>query len=105
MTDLPLAAGHGDVDETAGVSEPLLGATLGGLLLLLGLNLFPLRQRSVRVCVLVPARRVTVVGRGVKFESWWEAWVAECERAYLGYKVLVFAIHGLERAYTYESET
>ncbi len=38
-TDLPLAAGHGDVDETAGVSEPLLGATLRGLLLLLGLNL------------------------------------------------------------------
>ena len=39
-TDLPLAAGHGDVDETASVSEPLLGAALGGLLLLLGLNLF-----------------------------------------------------------------
>jgi len=38
-TDLPLAAGQGDVDETAGVSEPLLGAALGGLLLLLGLNL------------------------------------------------------------------
>ena len=39
-TDLPLATGHGDVDEAAGVSEPLLGAALGGLLLLLGLNLF-----------------------------------------------------------------
>jgi hypothetical protein len=37
---LPLATGHGDVDEAAGVSEPLLGAALGGLLLLLGLNLF-----------------------------------------------------------------
>ena len=36
---LPLAAGHGDVYEAAGVSEPLLGAALGGLLLLLGLNL------------------------------------------------------------------
>lgn len=38
-TDLPLATGHGDVDETAGVCEPLLRAALGGLLLLLGLNL------------------------------------------------------------------
>jgi hypothetical protein len=56
LTDLPLATGHGDVDEAAGVSEPLLGATLGGLLLLLGLNLFPLRQRSVPVHVLVPVR-------------------------------------------------
>jgi hypothetical protein len=54
LTDLPLATGHGDVDEAAGVSEPLLGAALGGLLLLLGLNLFPLRQRSVPVRVLVP---------------------------------------------------
>lgn len=45
-TDLPLAAGHGDVDETAGVSEPLLRAALGGLLLLLGLNLF----QRVSVC-------------------------------------------------------
>ena len=43
-TDLPLATGHGDVDETASVSEPLLGAALGGLLLLLGLNLFPTYQ-------------------------------------------------------------
>ena len=40
---LPLATGHGDVDEAAGVSEPLLGAALGGLLLLLGLNLGSLR--------------------------------------------------------------
>lgn len=40
-TNLPLATGHGDVDEAAGVSEPLLRAALGGLLLLLGLNLFP----------------------------------------------------------------
>lgn len=38
-TDLALATGHGDVDETAGVCEPLLRAALGGLLLLLGLNL------------------------------------------------------------------
>lgn len=38
-TDLALATGHGDVHETAGVCEPLLGAALGGLLLLLGLNL------------------------------------------------------------------
>ena len=53
---LPLAAGHGDVYEAAGVSEPLLGAALGGLLLLLGLNLFPLRQRSVPQCVLVLVR-------------------------------------------------
>ena len=38
--DLALATGHGDVYETAGVCEPLLGAALGGLLLLLGLNLY-----------------------------------------------------------------
>ena len=43
-TDLPLAASHGDVDETASVSEPLLGAALRSLLLLLGLNLFPACQ-------------------------------------------------------------
>jgi hypothetical protein len=55
LTDLPLATGHGDVDEAAGVSEPLLGATLRGLLLLLGLNLFPLRQRSIPIRMLVPA--------------------------------------------------
>jgi hypothetical protein len=36
---LPLAAGHGDVYEAAGVSEPLLGAALRGLLLLLRLDL------------------------------------------------------------------
>ena len=41
ITDLPLATSHGDVDEAAGVSEPLLRAALGGLLLLLGLNLLP----------------------------------------------------------------
>jgi hypothetical protein len=50
-TDLPLATGHGDVDEAAGVSEPLLGAALGGLLLLLGLNLLPVCQP--RSCSLV----------------------------------------------------
>jgi hypothetical protein len=50
-TDLPLATGHGDVDEAAGVSEPLLGAALGGLLLLLGLNLLPFCQP--RSCVLI----------------------------------------------------
>ena len=38
--DLALATGHGDVYETAGVCEPLLGAALRGLLLLLGLNLY-----------------------------------------------------------------
>ena len=36
---LALATGHGNVDETAGVLDALVGATLGGLLLLLGLNL------------------------------------------------------------------
>jgi hypothetical protein len=50
-TDLPLATGHGDVDEAAGVSEPLLGAALGGLLLLLGLNLLPICQP--RSCILI----------------------------------------------------
>lgn len=36
---LSLATGHGDVHETAGVRDSLLCAALGGLLLLLGLNL------------------------------------------------------------------
>ena len=38
-TDLPLATGHGDVDETAGVFEALESTALGDLGLLLGLNL------------------------------------------------------------------
>jgi hypothetical protein len=46
-TDLALATGHGDVDEAAGVSEPLLRAALGGLLLLLGLNLLSNASASV----------------------------------------------------------
>jgi hypothetical protein len=37
---LALATGHGNVDETAGVQDALVGATLGVLLLLLGLNLY-----------------------------------------------------------------
>lgn len=37
---LPLATGHGDVHETAGVRDSLLRAALGGLLLLLGLDLW-----------------------------------------------------------------
>jgi hypothetical protein len=37
---LALATGHGDVDETTGVQDTLVGAALGGLLLLLGLNLY-----------------------------------------------------------------
>jgi hypothetical protein len=37
---LALATGHDDVDETAGVQDTLVGATLGALLLLLGLNLY-----------------------------------------------------------------
>lgn len=36
---LALATGHGNVDETASVKNTLVGATLGVLLLLLGLNL------------------------------------------------------------------
>jgi hypothetical protein len=36
---LALATGHGHVDETAGVKHTLVGATLGVLLLLLGLDL------------------------------------------------------------------
>ena len=37
---LALATGHGNVDETAGIQDTLVGAALGGLLLLLGLNLY-----------------------------------------------------------------
>ena len=36
---LALATGHGDVDEAAGVENTLVGAALGLLLLLLGLDL------------------------------------------------------------------
>lgn len=36
---LALATGHGNVDETASVDHTLVGATLGVLLLLLGLDL------------------------------------------------------------------
>lgn len=50
-TDLPLATGHGDVDEAAGVSEPLLRAALGGLLLLLGLNLLSDASASVLIFI------------------------------------------------------
>lgn len=36
---LALATGHSHVDETAGVQDTLVGASLGGLLLLLGIDL------------------------------------------------------------------
>lgn len=37
---LALATGHGNVHETASVENTLVGAALGGLLLLLGLDLY-----------------------------------------------------------------
>jgi hypothetical protein len=37
---LALATSHGNVHEAAGVQDALVGATLGVLLLLLGLNLY-----------------------------------------------------------------
>ena len=45
---LPLAAGHGDVDEAAGVEDALVGAALGRLLLLLGLDL--LYHNAISIC-------------------------------------------------------
>jgi hypothetical protein len=49
---LALATGHGNVDEAAGVCEPLLGAALGRLLLLLGFDLaFRLVVGGGRKCV------------------------------------------------------
>lgn len=39
LTNLPLSSGEGDVDETAGVLNALLGTALRGLLLLLWLDL------------------------------------------------------------------
>ena len=39
MTYPALAAGHSDVDETTGVDSALVGAALGSLGLLLGINL------------------------------------------------------------------
>ena len=47
VANLSLAASHGDVYESAGVGYPLLGAALGGLLLLLGLDLNIDRLASV----------------------------------------------------------
>ena len=38
-TNLPLATSESNVNESAGVCDSLLSASLGGLLLLLGLNL------------------------------------------------------------------
>lgn len=38
-TDLALATRHCNIDESSGICDSLLGTTLGGLLLLLGLNL------------------------------------------------------------------
>jgi hypothetical protein len=47
---LSLAASEGNVDETASVLDALLRTTLGGLLLLLRLNLFGVaNQRSVAI--------------------------------------------------------
>jgi hypothetical protein len=43
-TYLPLATGHGDVDETTSILEALHGAALGELLLLLGLDLYDSRE-------------------------------------------------------------
>lgn len=39
-TDLALATRHRNIDESSGICDSLLGAALGGLLLLLGLNLY-----------------------------------------------------------------
>lgn len=67
-TDLALAAGHGDVDETASVSESLLGAALRSLLLLLLLDLRGLRldlaciAKFVRLVFSSVARSVFVFG-------------------------------------------
>ena len=46
-TNLPLATGESNVHETAGICDALLRATLGGLLLLLRLNLFVDHQHSI----------------------------------------------------------
>jgi len=45
-TDLALATSHGNVYKAASVCESLLRAALGGLLLLLGLNLLCVRRNS-----------------------------------------------------------
>ena len=60
-TNLPLATGESDVYESAGVCDSLLGAALGGLLLLLRLNL--LRSPSafvLRVSTISPTSIVAV---------------------------------------------
>ncbi len=45
-TNLPLATGESNVYESAGVCDTLLSAALGGLLLLLGLNLIVIYQHA-----------------------------------------------------------
>lgn len=47
---LPLATSQSNVHETAGICDSLLRATLGGLLLLLGLNL---ESKSVSAALLL----------------------------------------------------
>jgi hypothetical protein len=93
VTDLALATGHCDVDEAAGVSEPLLRAALGGLLLLLGLDLSH-ESASMSFSVIV-----SQISREV------DSGVAVGRRsAYLGCCLLADALRQFERV-TYESET
>lgn len=93
VTDLPLATGHGDVDEAAGVSEPLLRAALGGLLLLLGLNLLS----DVSASILIVHFEF-----GVDGDMSLQRWIYRCDRmcsclggacAYLGYRLLASVSH------------
>lgn len=63
---LALATGHGHVHETAGVLHTLVGAALGGLLLLLGLDLFSSTVRMASSSGVRPAIDTVVGGAGVQ---------------------------------------
>lgn len=77
MAYLSLATGEGDVHETAGVRESLLGTALGGLGLLLLLNLFTYWVSRLSGMRLESSSRVS----GVVFPRLMELrWNCKCRR-------------------------
>lgn len=94
--DLALATGHCDVDEAAGVSEPLLRAALGSLLLLLGLNLLPVCQHLYSIVCGVEVLYRSRDGVLYRARALWLVW---CECAYLGCQMLAVKLNQEEEGY------
>lgn len=81
---LPLAAGHGDIDEAASVLYPLEGAALGLLLLLLGLDLCCTISISIRLFN-GPLRHVQLLVSGAaKWRLLFLLFQASCDRGEFG---------------------